>query len=141
MSDTYLFHCDPRSVADDGDEVTTQRRFINRMRRLAPAVLCVATPNGGNRSAWEKLHAKREGLVKGWPDLTVFWSNGIDHNAIPGLFLPEFKTATGRLSDEQVIQLNWLHRHGFPCGCFRSADTAVEFARKLGAPFLMGHAA
>jgi hypothetical protein len=141
VTETYLFHCDPRSVADDGDEVTIQRRFINRMKTLAPSVRCVATPNGGNRSAWEKLHAKREGMVKGFPDLNCYWSAGIDLNAIPYVAMLEFKTATGKLSDEQIANLNWLHRHGFPVGCFRSADTAIAFMRKMGAPFSMQVAA
>lgn len=142
MADQFLFHCDPRSVADEGDEVVIQRRFINRMKRVAPDVMCVATPNGGNRTAWEKLHAKCEGMVKGFPDLNCYWSNGIDASAIPGIAILEFKTATGRLSDEQILHLTWLHRHGFPCGCFRSADTAIEFMRtKTNAPFLLERAA
>lgn len=141
MIEPYLFHVDPRNVADDGDEVTIQRRFINRMKSQAPAVRCVATPNGGNRSAWEKMHAKREGMVKGFPDLNCYWSAGLDASAIPGIAILEFKTATGQLSDEQIANLNWLHRHGFPCGVFRSADTAMEFLRRAGAPFIMERAA
>lgn len=135
MSD-YLFHCDERSVAEEGLEVQIQQRFINRMKKLAPAVRCVATPNGGNRTAWEKLNAKREGMVPGWPDLNCYWSAGLDHNAIPYVAMLEFKTKTGRLSDSQIMELNWLHRHGFKVGCFRGADTAIDFMRKIGAPFL-----
>jgi hypothetical protein len=137
VAEQFLFHTDPRDVADEGDELSIQAKFIGRMKTLAPTVKIVATPNGGNRTAWEKMRAKREGLVKGWPDVTAYWSNGLDASALPGLALLEFKDRKGQPSVEQIEALNWLHRHGFRCGIFRSVDTAVEFLRAAGAPFLI----
>jgi hypothetical protein len=135
MSDQFLFHVDPPAVADEGDELSIQAKFIGRMKNLAPQVRIVATPNGGNRTAWEKMRAKREGMWRGWPDLACHWSNGIDANAVPGWVHLEFKARDGKLEVDQIEALNWLHRHGFACGVFRSVETAVEFVRKQGAPF------
>lgn len=136
-----IFHVDSPAVADPGDELSIQARFRSRMKQLAPKVQVVATPNGGKRTAWEGMKAKREGMAKGFPDVNVYWSCGIDETAIPQLALLEFKSKGGRLSDEQVYWLNWLTRAGFPCGVFRAVDTAIAFLQKQGAPFLMRQAA
>lgn len=123
-----LFHVDPRSVADEGDELAIQSRFRSRMGMLAPKCRVVATPNGGKRTAWEGMKAKREGLAKGFPDVNVYW---------PGdLCILEFKDKGGSLSGEQTDWLNWLHLAGFKVGVFRSAATAIDFVRQSGAPFL-----
>jgi hypothetical protein len=137
----YLFHVDPPAVADAGDEFSIQKRFLARMRTVAPSVRLVATPNAGKRTMWEAQRAKGEGMATGWPDLACYWSNGLDDNAIPGIAMIEFKTKTGRLSDAQIDNLNWLHRHGFPVGVFRSVSTAEAWLRQRGAPFLMEQAA
>ena len=132
-----IFHVDPAAIADAGTELDIQARFIGRMRKLAPGIKVVATPNGGKRTAWEGMKAKREGMVAGWPDVTCFWSNGIDESAIPGLCMIEFKARGGRLSDEQIHWGSWLTRHGFRFAVCRSAETAVEFVRASGGPFLL----
>ena len=137
MADTYIFHMDAKSVADEGDELSIQAKFIGRMKNLAPGVRIVATPNGGNRTAWEKMRAKREGMWRGWPDVACYWSNGIDASAVPGWAHIEFKAGNGSLSLDQIEALNWLHRHGFPCGVFRSVETAIAFVRRQGAPFAL----
>ena len=138
MSGKYLFHCDDRSVADPGDELAIQVRLRSRMRMLAPGVRLVATPNAGKRTAWAAMKAKAEGLSKGFPDLNVIWSNGQGVNAVPGIAFLELKDRNGSLSAEQIDWLNFLHQAGFPCGCFRSVDTAIAFLRAAGAPFVVG---
>lgn len=126
---TYLFHVDPPSVADTGDEETIQVRFRARVRMLATApVRVVATPNAGKRTAWAAMKAKREGLTAGWPDVQVLWTGGRADI--------EFKARSGSLKPEQVDALNWLHRCGHPCGVFRSVDTAVAFLIECGAPLI-----
>lgn len=137
----YIFHVDPPSIADVGDEFTIQIAFIARMKLIAPTVRIVATPNGQRRTAWEGIRAKREGLRSGEPDLRAYWSNGLDARAVPGFALLEFKAKTGVLKPDQITALNWYHRHGFPCGVFRSVDSAVGFLRGLQAPFSMAMAA
>lgn len=133
----YPFHCDPRAVADSGDELSIQVRFINRMKMIAPKVRLVATPNGGKRTQWAAMQAKREGMAKGFADLTVLWSNGFaGAQPVPGMAFIEFKQRDGVLSDPQISWLNWMTLAGFHCGCFRSVDTAVAFLKNCGAPFL-----
>lgn len=129
----YLFHVDPPSVADPGDELAIQVRLRTRMKMVAPEIRLVATPNAGKRTAYATLKAKQEGLSKGFPDLNAFAPGKI-------AFL-ELKTRTGSLSGEQIDWLNWLHQAGFPCGCFRSVATAEAFLREQGFPFLFAGAA
>lgn len=129
MANSYLFHVDPPSVADSGDEIGIQTRFRSRMRTMAPAVRLAAVPNAGKRTAWASMNAKREGLSKGFPDLMAYWENR-------GHAVLEFKARSGALDTEQISWLNFLHNAGIPCGVFRSADTALAFIRDCGAPFL-----
>ncbi len=124
-----IFHVDPPSVADAGSEFEIQLRFRKRVRDLAPRVKLVATPNASKRSQWEAGRAKSEGMVAGWPDITALWPGG-------GVAFIEFKAKTGALSLAQTEQLNWLTNAGFPCGVFRSVDSAVAFLQRCGAPFL-----
>lgn len=124
-----IFHVDTRSVADEGDELSIQSRFRSRMNMLAPKCRVVAIPNGGRRTAWEGMKARREGLAKGYPDVNVMWPGG--------MCVIEFKDANGKLSDEQADWLNWLTNAGFKVGVFRSAATAIDFVRECGAPFMV----
>ena len=133
---TYLFHHDPRSVADDGEEHALQVRLKGRLRILAPGIRLVSASNGAKMSAWSAMKAKAEGMSKGYPDLVALWSNGKGENAVPGMAFLELKQRDGSLRPDQINWLNWLHEAGFPCGCFRSVDTAVAFLQRAGAPIL-----
>lgn len=125
----YLFHVDPPSVADDSqDEFKIQVQFRNRMRNKAPAVMLAAIPNAGKRSNWEGLTRWREGMVPGFPDMMALWDGRV-------AFL-EFKAGNGSIGEKQIDCLNRLMRQNFVVGVFRSADTAVEWLRGHGAPFL-----
>ncbi len=135
----FLFHCDDRSIADIGDEQSIQVRLRSRMKMLAPTVRLVATPNGMKTTAWSAMKAKAEGMSKGFPDLNAIWSNGRGEMAVPGIAFLELKDRNGTLKPEQVDWLNYLHLAGFPCGMFRSADSAIAFLREHGAPFSLDH--
>jgi len=124
-----LYHYDLPKVADSGEEFSIQVRLRRRMADIAPKVRLVATPNGGQRSAWSAMRVKAEGLQPGFPDLTALWAGG-------GVAFLEIKDHDGALDGKQIDWLNWLHLAGFPCGCFRSVDTAVAFLQRAGAPFL-----
>jgi hypothetical protein len=65
-------------------------------------------------------------MAKGFPDLIAIAKGFV-------AFL-EIKDRTGRLSEDQVESLTFLHLAGFPVGCFRSVDTAIAFLRDAGAP-------
>lgn len=134
---TYLFHHDENAVADPGDEHALQVRLKGRVRMLSGgAIRLVSASNGAKMSAWSAMQMKAEGMSKGYPDLVALWCNGSGDNAVPGVAFLELKKRGGSLRPEQVSWLNWLHNSGFPCGCFRSVDSAVEFLRKAGAPFV-----
>lgn len=130
------FHIDPNSVADAGDEYGIQVRLRQRMKMLAPKVRLVATPNGMKTTAWAANRAKSEGMSKGFCDLTALWSNGEGVNAVPGVAFLELKKRGGSIDPAQTDWLNWLTNAGFACGVFKSVDTAVDFLRRQGAPFL-----
>jgi hypothetical protein len=122
-----IFHVDPPSVADLGSEFEIQLRFRNAMKKLAPKVRLVATPNAGKRTQWEASRAKAEGLAKGFPDVTL-----MAEPKLTGYI--EFKAKAGRLSPEQTEWLNFLTGAGFPCGCFNNVAGAVAAARAWGFP-------
>lgn len=121
-----LFHIDPKSVADAGDELSIQMRLRKALKQRAPGVAFVAIPNGAQRTAWAAIKAKQEGLQKGFPDALIMWPGG--------LAFPEIKNATGSLSEDQHVWLNWLTKAGFNCGVFRSVETCLCWLRDLGAP-------
>jgi hypothetical protein len=123
---TYLFHVDPPSAADKGDELSIQVKLRTTLAKVAPKVRSVATPNGARRTMWEAHKSKAEGLAKGFPDATVIWPGGVA--------FVEIKARSGQPSVDQISWLNWLHQAGFPCGVFRSVDSALDFLRAAGAP-------
>lgn len=110
-------------------EIAIQQTFRNRAKIVCPGVRLVAVPNGGKRSQWAAAQAKREGMSKGFPDLVALAPGG------KVAFL-EMKSAKGRVSDSQGEWLDDLHAMGFPCGIFRDADSAIEFLRAQGFPFI-----
>lgn len=124
----FVFHVDPRNPDCDKTELEIQTMFRNRMRTLAPQVMLVGIPNAGKRGAGEARTRKREGLYPGFPDMMALYDGKC-------LFL-EFKKGTGAIDDKQVDCLNSLVQRNFVVGVFRAADTAVEWLRRHGAPFL-----
>lgn len=124
-----LFHIDPPSVADAGDELSIQVRLRKELKKRAPGVAFVAVPNGAQRTAWAAMKAKQEGMAAGFPDALILWKGGYA--------FPEIKTRTGTLSDQQHIWLNYLTNAGHPCGVFRSVATCLAWLASLGAPIDM----
>ncbi|QDZ07474.1 VRR-NUC domain-containing protein [Sphingomonas panacisoli] len=123
---TPLFHIDPPSVADAGDELSIQVGIRKALKARAPTVAFVAVPNGAQRTAWASIKAKQEGLASGFPDAIVLWSGGYA--------FPEIKNRTGTLSEQQHVWLNYLTKGDHPCGVFRSVATCLRWLAGLGAP-------
>lgn len=109
-------------------EIEIVTLFRSRCRIMCPGVSIVSIPNAAKRTQWAAQRAKREGLATGFPDIMALGPGKV-------AFL-EFKTAKGKLSDNQGEWLDRLHGMGFPCGVFRDADAAVEFLRGQGFPFV-----
>lgn len=120
------YHVDMPRDAAPGSEATIQATFRALVRQTMPAVKLVAIPNAGKRSLWEGRQRKTEGLVKGFPDMMALWGG-------KAVFL-EFKSKTGCLKDEQKACLLDLTERGFPCGVFRSPDSALAWLKYQGWP-------
>jgi hypothetical protein len=113
---------DPRS------EEKRQIAFLRDARILCPAVAIFAVPNGGKRSQWAAMKAKREGMKAGVLDLVATWDGGV-------AFL-EFKDGSSMPDENQRERLNLLTRQGHHCGVFRQEHSALAFLRSCGAPFI-----
>lgn len=124
---TPIFHIDPKAVADEGDELSIQIRLRKELKKRAPGVAFVAIPNGAQRTAWAGIKAKQEGLQRGFPDCMVLAPD-------QRIAFLEIKTATGVLSDDQHVWLNFLTKSGFNCGVYRSVETAMAALREWGFP-------
>ena len=110
-------------------EIQIQSRFRSRARILCPAVAIVAIPNAAKRGQKALNQARREGAAWGFPDVLAFWRGG-------GVAVIEFKTATGKVSENQAEWIERLNDMGIPAAVMRDADEALAFLRKQGAPFL-----
>jgi hypothetical protein len=110
-------------------EIQIQTLFRSRCRIMCPGVSIIAIPNAAKRTQWAAQRAKREGLATGFPDMLCFWKG-------PGIAAIEFKSAKGRISDNQSEWIDRLNDLGIPATVSRDADEAVEFLRSCGAPFI-----
>lgn len=110
-------------------EIDIQSGFRSRLRYVAPAVSLVAIPNAGKRSQWAAMQVKKEGMATGFPDCMCIWAGG-------GVCFIEFKTPTGRLSDNQAEWIERLDARGHKVAVVRSVDEALAFLRECGAPVM-----
>lgn len=125
--DDLPWHIDPRDK-DPRPEEKRQLAFLNAARMMCPAVDVFAVPNGGKRSQWAAMKAKREGMKAGVLDLVCTWNRGV-------AFI-EFKDGSAMPDANQRERLNMLTRQGHWCGVFRQETSALEFLRSVGAPFV-----
>lgn len=107
------------SQADLLKNVPPERReqvlFVQWFKRNHDGVLIMSIPNGGSRHPREMVWLKAEGLLPGAPDLFIpAW----------GLWL-EFKSASGRLSSNQVSVGEQLRACGYRVEVVRSVDQAI----------------
>lgn len=121
------WHFDEPSVAKDAygrrpSEIAIQASIVKGLPLVIPCTV-TAVPNGTYTPSYAaKARAKREGVVKGAPDLTI---DGIGPNA-GKVCRAEIKAGTD-VSPEQFHRLNLLADNGHLCGVFRSLDTLVGF--------------
>jgi hypothetical protein len=121
------WHIDAKDK-DPRPEEKRQLAFLNAARMMCPAVALFAVPNGGKRSQWAAMKAKREGMKAGVLDLVATWPGGV-------AFL-EFKNGHEMPDANQRDRLNLLTRQGHHCGVFRQEASALRFLRAAGAPFI-----
>jgi hypothetical protein len=105
-------------------EHTEQVKLVQRVRAFYPDTIIAAVPNGGDRTASERVRLHMEGVLAGMPDLCVLEACGGFH----GLFV-EMKTATGQQSKEQKVLQLQLNAKGYMCAVARSATEGFEIIR------------
>jgi hypothetical protein len=91
--------------------------------KLTPNAVLAAIPNGGARDAITGARLKREGVVKGMPDLFLACARSGRH----GLFV-EMKTKRGRVSESQRNLFPLLESQGYAvavCHGWREAAETV----------------
>jgi hypothetical protein len=95
-------------------------------RRLAlSGVVCHHSPNAGKRSVIGGRMLKQEGMITGWPDLTVVGPSG-------RIAFLEVKSAKGHTTDAQDDCLRMLQRMGHDVAVVRSQDEAVLMLQEWG---------
>ena len=98
-----------------------QVRLVQRVRAFYPDVLIAAIPNGGDRTASERVRLHGEGVLAGMPDLCVLRRS----KGFGGLFV-EMKTKIGVVSKEQGCIARQLNGEGYLCVIARSADEGFK---------------
>lgn len=89
-----------------------------------PKYIIASIPNGGSRNVIEATRMKREGTLKGLPDVVIYEPHGIFH----GCFV-EFKAPKGRHSKEQIEMMGELLKRGYSvntCYSFDDFRTVVK---------------
>jgi hypothetical protein len=102
-------------------EHTEQVKLVQRVRAFYPDVIIAAIPNGGSRTASERVRLHGEGVLPGMPDLCVLEPK----NGLHGLFI-EMKTETGRQSKEQQVMQQELIRRGYAAAVAYSASEGFD---------------
>lgn len=97
-----------------------QAAFFSWARLHDRACLAYAIPNGGHRHVAVAGKLKAEGVRKGVLDVCLPIAAGGAH----GLYI-EFKSRSGRLSQEQVVEAECLVRDGYTVAVCRQAQQAV----------------
>jgi hypothetical protein len=98
-----------------------QVRLVQRVRAFYPDVLIAAIPNGGDRTASERLRLHGEGVLAGMPDLCVLKRS----KGFGGLFV-EMKTEVGVVNKQQGCIARQLNEEGYLCVIARSADEGFK---------------
>lgn len=123
------------NVAGAGSESQEQACLISWWHlagpKLAPNVVLAAIPNGGARDAITGARLKREGVVKGMPDMLLACARSGKH----GLFIELKRQRGGRLSESQRELFPLLEAQGYGvavCRGWLSASDAIK-------AYLAGH--
>ena len=101
-----------------------QVKVVQHFRAFYPDIIIAAIPNGGDRTASERVRLHHEGVLAGMPDLCVLEAK----NGFHGLFV-EMKTSTGQQSKEQKAMQLQLNANGYLCTVARSASEGFEIVK------------
>ena len=98
-----------------------QVKVVQHFRAFYPEVIIAAIPNGGDRTASERLKLHSEGVLAGMPDLCVLEAK----NGFHALFV-EMKTKAGVVSSKQSDVNLQLNAKGYRAVVARSAAEAIK---------------
>ena len=104
-------------------EAAIQRAIIARLRMSG--IVCHHSPNAAKRSVIGGRRIKADGMITGWPDLTVVGPEGL-------VAFLEVKGPKGRVSDAQREIGTMLRHMGHIWTPVYSQDEAVEWLRAWG---------
>ena len=104
-------------------EAAIQRAIIARLRMSG--IVCHHSPNAAKRSVIGGRRIKADGMITGWPDLTVVGPEGL-------VAFLEVKAPGGKLSPAQSEIGDMLTRMGHTWAVVRSQDEAVATLQSWG---------
>lgn len=108
-------------------EQAVQGMLVRTLRLVLPrSAFVFAVPNGGWRSPIEAAIFQGQGVVAGFPDLTVLWAGRA--------FCMEVKSDEGRVAARQVAVHRGLRAAQVPVAIVRSLDDALTFLKAHGIP-------
>jgi len=119
-------------IKNRNEEHETQVAFFNFIKMFEDShkelKYIFAVPNGGKRTEFVAKKMKAEGTKRGVPDICV----PIPKNNYCGLWI-EFKSSTGRQSEEQKDFQKFLEINGYAYKiCRTSAEGIEELQKYLG---------
>ena len=112
----------------DNPEARIQEEFFNRVPLFfpnLPSKLLYSVPNGGSRNKIEAANLKRQGVKAGVSDVIL----QIPKKGYASLCM-EFKTATGRQSDEQKEYQRQAEMAGNKYVIVRSVEKALKIMKE-----------
>ena len=104
-------------------EAAIQRAIIARLRMSG--IVCYHSQNAAKRSVNGGRRVKQDGMITGWPDLTVVGREGL-------VAFLEVKAPGGKLSPAQSEIGDMLARMGQNVAVVRSQDEAVAALKEWG---------
>jgi hypothetical protein len=114
-------------------ETPVQQAILAAIRACVRPVDVRAIPNGGKRTRWQAMQAKREGMEPGTPDLFVSWPGGC------GWIEVKRPAARGGhresdVSDAQRELIDMWRAWGHNVAICTSPESALDCLRLWGAP-------
>lgn len=103
-------------------EIQIQASIVEWLRRCVRCVV-FAVPNASKRGYAQQHQVRKEGLLKGAPDLVVAYGDGVDARV---LFI-EVKSKRGRLDEEQARCREDLLALGHDHLVARSLDDVISY--------------
>jgi len=112
-------------------EIAVQASIIAAVRRAVLPCDVLAIPNAGKRGRGAQASVKREGIMRGSPDLAVVWPGGVGFLEIkrPGY------TDSAVSPEQRALLARWAD-WGINVGIASSIDEALDLLRSWGAPVM-----